>query len=111
MFYTNTIFIGSYFRVQRFNTRDTTLYNIIFAFLFKLEDLRNLIREQRSEIERMMLEAIITIEVHARDVHQKLIDERVSNVNDFDWISQLRYYWVDNSELKVRAVNAEFQYG
>lgn len=58
-----------------------------------------------------MLEAVITIEVHARDVTNKLIEEDVSNVNDFDWISQLRYYWVDDTDLKVRAVNAEFQYG
>lgn len=58
-----------------------------------------------------MLEAVIIIEVHARDVLYKLIQENVTNVNDFDWISQLRYYWVDDSELKVRAVNAEFSYG
>lgn len=57
-----------------------------------------------------MLEAVIIIEVHARDVLYKLIQENVTNVNDFEWISQLRYYWVD-SELKVRAVNAEFSYG
>lgn len=70
-----------------------------------------MIRGQRTEIERLMLEAIITIEVHARDVLLKLIEESVSSVNDFDWISQLRYYWVGDSQLKVRAVNAEFQYG
>ena len=58
-----------------------------------------------------MVEAIITIEVHARDVLQKLVEDKVSNINDFDWISQLRYYWVDDADLKVRAVNAEFQYG
>lgn len=58
-----------------------------------------------------MLEAVITIEVHARDVQYVLIQEKVSNINDFDWISQLRYYWVDDTDLKVRAVNAEFQYG
>ena len=58
-----------------------------------------------------MLEAVITIEVHARDVLVKLIEENVININDFDWISQLRYYWVDDKDLKVRAVNAEFSYG
>lgn len=58
----------------------------------------------------MMLEAIITIDVHARDVLLKLIEGGVTSANDFDWISQLRYYWME-SELKVRAVNAEFQYG
>lgn len=75
-----------------------------------MEDLRELVRGPQTEIQRLMLEAVITIEVHARDVLYKLLQEKVSNVNDFDWISQLRYYWVDG-ELKVRAVNAEFPYG
>ena len=67
-------------------------------------------RGQQTDIQRLMLEAVITIEVHARDVLQKLIEENVVNINDFSWISQLRYYWVE-SNLKVRAVNAEFPYG
>ncbi|XP_026674744.1 dynein heavy chain 1, axonemal-like [Ceratina calcarata] len=79
--------------------------------LGQLDDLRELVRGPQTEIQRLMLEAVIVIEVHARDVTYKLIEEKVSNVNDFDWISQLRYYWVDDSELKVRAVNAEFPYG
>ncbi|XP_058804505.1 dynein axonemal heavy chain 1-like [Phymastichus coffea] len=77
----------------------------------QLDDLRILVRGQRTEIERLMLEAIITIQVHARDVLSTLIDGHVANTNDFDWISQLRYYWINDSDLKVRAVNAEFQYG
>nr|XP_034195945.1 dynein heavy chain 1, axonemal-like [Osmia lignaria] len=76
-----------------------------------LDDLRDLVRAPQTDVQRLMLEAVITVEVHARDVLHRLIEEKVSNVNDFDWISQLRYYWVDDSELKVRAVNAEFSYG
>ena len=60
-----------------------------------------------------MLEAVITIEVHARDVLATLIAADVRHPNDFDWIAQLRYYWMDGDDagLRVRAVNAEFQYG
>ncbi|CAB0035010.1 unnamed protein product, partial [Trichogramma brassicae] len=90
---------------------DRNLAGYFKTMMQQLDDLRNLVREQRTDIERMMLEAIITIEVHARDVTQKLVETRVRSVNDFDWISQLRYYWVDDAHLKVRAVNAEFQYG
>ncbi|XP_053995639.1 dynein axonemal heavy chain 1-like [Hylaeus anthracinus] len=79
--------------------------------LGQLNDLRELVRGPQTEIQRLMLEAVITIEVHARDVLHTLVVQNVSNVNDFDWISQLRYYWVNDSELKVRAVNAEFPYG
>jgi dynein heavy chain len=32
---------------------------------------------------------LIVIEVHARDVVINLIEEKVMNVNDFEWISQV----------------------
>ncbi|XP_023289892.1 dynein heavy chain 1, axonemal [Orussus abietinus] len=87
-----------------------TLPTFFGIMLQHLDDLRDLVRGQQTEIQRLMLEAVITIEVHARDVLSNLIREKVVNVNDFDWISQLRYYWVEE-DLKVRAVNAEFPYG
>ena len=37
--------------------------------------------------------ALITIEVHARDVIDKLTKCNCSSVNDFEWVSQLRFYW------------------
>ncbi|KAJ8667913.1 hypothetical protein QAD02_009576, partial [Eretmocerus hayati] len=91
------------------------LQDYMKVMISQLDDLRDLVRDPKSEIQRMMLEAIIIIEVHARDVLSTLIEGKVDSINDFDWISQLRYYWVDHEtngpHLKVRAVNAEFQYG
>lgn len=72
--------------------------------------LRELIQNPQTEILRLMLEAVITIEIHAKDVLYKLIQQKITNVNDFEWISQLRYYWIDNKDLKIRAINAEFPY-
>lgn len=40
--------------------------------------------------------ALITIDVHARDVVQGLVDADVQGVEDFEWVSQLRYYWRDD---------------
>ena len=37
--------------------------------------------------------ALITIEVHARDVIEKLSKVGCTNANDFEWVSQLRFYW------------------
>ena len=49
-------------------------------------------RNPLSKIGRMILSALIVIEVHARDVVHNMIKEEVQNVNDFEWISQLRYF-------------------
>jgi len=49
------------------------------------------VRGSLSKIARQVLSALIVIEVHARDVVNKMLDEEVKNANDFEWISQLRY--------------------
>ncbi|XP_058416307.1 dynein axonemal heavy chain 1 isoform X1 [Diceros bicornis minor] len=76
----------------------------------QLSDLVALVRGKLSCMHRAVLSALIVIEVHAKDVVSKLIQENVVSVNDFEWISQLRYYWTNNN-LYIRAVNAEFIYG
>ncbi|CAF4396019.1 unnamed protein product, partial [Adineta steineri] len=78
--------------------------------LHELDELRELVRGELTDNARETLKALIVIEVHARDVVINLIDEKVMNVNDFEWISQLRYYW-NEDHLYIRAVNAEFRYG
>ncbi|NWV36400.1 DYH1 protein, partial [Grantiella picta] len=76
----------------------------------QLADLVALVRGRLSKMQRAVLSALIVIEVHAKDVAAKLIEENVTSMNDFEWISQLRYYWT-KGDLYIRAVNAEFIYG
>ncbi|XP_033612844.1 dynein heavy chain 1, axonemal isoform X2 [Fukomys damarensis] len=76
----------------------------------QLSELVALVRGKLSRMQRAVMSALIVIEVHAKEVVNKLIQENVVSVNDFEWISQLRYYWTDN-DLYIRAVNAEFIYG
>lgn len=61
-----------------------------FLFLSQLGDLVALVRGQLSKMQRSVLSALIVIEVHAKDVAAKLIEENVTSMNDFEWISQLR---------------------
>ena len=37
--------------------------------------------------------SLITVEVHARDVIDKLGKSGATSIADFEWVSQLRFYW------------------
>ncbi|XP_055006961.1 dynein axonemal heavy chain 1-like [Boleophthalmus pectinirostris] len=76
----------------------------------QLGNLVKLVRGNLSRMQRAVLSALIVIEVHAKDVAAELVQQKLSNINDFEWISQLRYYWA-RDDLYVRVVNAEFLYG
>lgn len=54
--------------------------------------------------------ALIVIDVHAKDVVEKLADEDIDSISSFEWISQLRYYWRDD-DCWVQCVQTDFPYG
>ncbi|KXJ11002.1 Dynein heavy chain 1, axonemal [Exaiptasia diaphana] len=76
----------------------------------QLSGLVTLVRGDLSKLARLILGALIVIEVHACDVVDKMVAEGVKSANDFEWISQLRYYWEEDN-MVIRAVNAQFDYG
>ena len=51
------------------------------------------VRSNLSKIQRSKIVALVTIEVHARDIIEKLAKLNVNDVNAFEWLSQLRLYW------------------
>lgn len=74
-----------------------------------LLDLTDLVRGQLSNQDRMTLGALITIDVHARDVIQELVEAKIQRTTDFEWVSRLRYYWRD--DVFVDMVQASIAYG
>jgi dynein heavy chain len=43
---------------------------------------------------RRKVMVIITMEVHSRDVVEKLIDLKIRKPTDFQWQAQLKLYWI-----------------
>ena len=69
-----------------------------------------LVRGKLEPGSRITLNALIVIDVHARDVVEMLVERKVKNVMDFDWISQLRYYWLEGS-ITVSMITTDVIYG
>ncbi|GAX80571.1 hypothetical protein CEUSTIGMA_g8008.t1 [Chlamydomonas eustigma] len=75
-----------------------------------LMDLTDLVRGNLSNQDRTTLGALITVDVHARDVVQELADAGSGlQATDFEWVSRLRYYWRD--DVYVDMVQASISYG
>ncbi|KAI8732070.1 dynein heavy chain 6, axonemal isoform X3, partial [Biomphalaria glabrata] len=65
----------------------------------ELNLLAGAVRGELPKLARATLCALITINVHARDIISEMVKKQVSELLSFDWQKQLRYYWnmeVDN---------------
>ncbi|KAG7222944.1 hypothetical protein INR49_015971 [Caranx melampygus] len=59
----------------------------------RLNALAALVRGQLPTLHRNIITALITIDVHARDIVTDLVRQKVDTRSDFEWQRQLRYYW------------------
>ncbi|XP_054274165.1 dynein axonemal heavy chain 2 [Macrosteles quadrilineatus] len=79
------------------------------AILAKFSDA---VRSNLTKIQRLKVNALVTIEIHARDVIESMYKKNCTDVSAFEWMSQLRFYWhQDIDDCIVRQTNTSFVYG
>ncbi|EAX96982.1 Dynein heavy chain family protein [Trichomonas vaginalis G3] len=77
-----------------------------------LATLAKFVRLDLTDLERTTISALITMDVHSRDIITDMIKMKVSNINDFEWFKRLKYYWDEvNKEVVVHQTNTSFRYG
>lgn len=59
-----------------------------------LNKLTAVIRGPLASVERNKVVALITMEIHNRDVMEKMIKANCNSVTDFEWLSQLRFVYI-----------------
>ncbi|XP_034231069.1 dynein heavy chain 2, axonemal [Thrips palmi] len=70
------------------------------------------IRGNLTKIQRLKIVGMVTIEIHARDVIDQMYKAGCQDVQAFDWLKQLRFYWdKERDDCVVRQTNTFFVYG
>ena len=84
----------------------------------QLNDLVDLVQQPLNYLQQVTLNALIVIDVHAKDVVETLWRNEVNEIAAFEWVSQLRYYWeINEAEVAneencyVKMVQTNFPYG
>ena len=77
-------------------------------------------RSDLSETHRLVLGALTVLDVHARDVVARLLEQNVTSDSEFEWLAQMRYYYeqaeqtapdATSSNLSIRMINSRLKYG
>jgi dynein heavy chain len=77
-----------------------------------LEKMTEVVRGPLTPLLRKTVVALVTLDVHNRDIVDSLIEAKCCSKSDFAWQMQLRYEYEAESDLiVVRQVNARFDYG
>jgi len=79
-----------------------------------LSKLTAMVRGPLTPVERNKVVALITMEIHNRDVMEKMVKSNCASVQDFEWLSQLRFVFVKEGaefgKCECRQTNSVLEY-
>eukprot|EP00392_Amoebophrya_sp_AT5.2_P005332 g5341.t1 len=66
-----------------------------------------LVRENLSKLQRLLMGALIVLDVHGITVLENLLEDKCHALNDFNWSKQLRYYWYTSDTPVTTSIGGE----
>jgi len=75
-----------------------------------LNNLAAMVRGQLTKLQRSVICALITVDVHARDIISIMVVRQINNDRNFEWLKQLRYYWDTVDNCVAYMANARWLY-
>nr|XP_015801752.2 dynein axonemal heavy chain 2 [Nothobranchius furzeri] len=80
-----------------------------------LQSYSEMMRENLTRVVRLKTAALVSVEVHARDVTDKLLKAGCCDADAFEWLCQLRLYLESSTsnlnECCIRQMQSQFKYG
>ncbi len=68
-----------------------------------LNDLIDLIRGDIDRLNRSKINTLIITDVHARDIVDTFVRDSILDAREFEWESQLRFYWLlEENDVRIR---------
>uniref|UniRef100_A0A8B9JBK1 Dynein, axonemal, heavy chain 11 n=1 Tax=Astyanax mexicanus TaxID=7994 RepID=A0A8B9JBK1_ASTMX len=90
---------------------DTALRDYSKKQTAQLTSLISMLTGELSPGDRQKIMTVCTLDVHARDVVSRLVDQKVSSAQAFTWLSQLRHCWdEDQKHCYAKICDAQFLY-
>uniref|UniRef100_A0A7N6BU42 AAA+ ATPase domain-containing protein n=1 Tax=Anabas testudineus TaxID=64144 RepID=A0A7N6BU42_ANATE len=78
----------------------------------QIDELVTRITQPMKKNDRRKINTVLIIDVHARDIVDSFVLNSIMDAQEFEWESQLRFYWVrEHDNLFVRQCSASFSYG
>jgi len=96
---------------------DDSIHGMPDWLQWQIDELNKLvlrIRSNLTSLQRKVIVALTTTDVHARDILDEMVQSQCENIDDFLWQQQLRYYWEKNGaddNCIIRHADSLVQYG
>lgn len=95
------------------------LTTVLQTYKKKVGNYVNYVKQKlEDKVERLKIIAMITIEEHNKEVISKLVTDRITSINHFQWQQQLRFRRVESEDdepqskkIIVDQTNCSFPYG